>query len=83
MRDSFPEWELIFNVISDPVSIHDKDFRIIKANRAFAEVVGIPCEALIGKRCYEVIHGMDHPLPQCPHLQCLERGEPFTKEVIQ
>ncbi len=41
-------WEDTFNSISDPISIHDNEFRVVKANRAFAEM--LQTEDFIGER---------------------------------
>jgi PAS domain S-box-containing protein len=80
VRQASGAWEATFNSITDLVSIHDKDFRVVKANRAFYETLGMTQDELIGKRCYELIHGSDEPWPVCPHQQAMERKEPVTEE---
>jgi len=77
------EWEIIFNSILDPVSIQDKDFRIIKANKAFAEMCGIEPKELIGKKCYEIIHSTEEPWPNCPHKQTLDCGKHRTADFYE
>lgn len=49
LKKSRKEWESTFDAISDPIFIHDKEFRIVKANRAYQEAVGIPFQEIIGK----------------------------------
>jgi len=80
VREALDEWAMTFNSISDLVSIQDKDFRIIKANKALAATFGVPAEKLIGKKCYEIIHGTEEPWPECPHQQALQCGKPVTGE---
>ena len=80
VREASNEWAMTFNSISDLVSTQDKDFRIIKANKAFADAFGIGAEELIGKKCHEVIHGTKEPWPDCPHKQTLQSGKPVTGE---
>ena len=80
MNQMFEEWEIILDAIPDPVSIHDSDFRIIKANRAFAKTVGIDAGEVIGKKCYETIHQTREPWHDCPHKQALESKKPVTEE---
>jgi PAS domain S-box-containing protein len=55
------ELELMFEAVTDLLSIHDQDFRIVRVNRAFAGAVGITPEKLIGRKCYEVIHNAKEP----------------------
>ncbi len=80
VRHVSDEWEVTFNSINDLVSIHDKDFRVVKVNRAFCETLGMAPEELIGRRCFELIHGSDEPWPACPHRQAMEVRKPHTEE---
>ncbi|MGA2317856.1 MAG: PAS domain S-box protein [Thermodesulfobacteriota bacterium] len=80
VKQASEEWELTFNSIKDLVSIHDKDFRIVKVNKAFAGTFGMENGELIGKKCYEIIHGTEEPWPNCPHRQTLGCGKPVTEE---
>jgi DNA-binding CsgD family transcriptional regulator/PAS domain-containing protein len=38
---------------------------------------------LVGRRCFEVVHGLDHPPEGCPQLALLEDGEAHTAEVVE
>lgn len=75
------QWSNTFDTISDFVSVHDQDMRIVRVNRALANFVGKEPEELVGLYCYEVIHGSDRPWHNCPHLSALEQGAPVTSEV--
>lgn len=44
------ELELMFEAVTDLLSIHDQDFRIVRVNRAFAGAAGITPEKLSGQR---------------------------------
>jgi len=77
------EWETVFNSITDLVSIHDGDFRIIKANKAFIDTFGGNPDDIIGIRCHDVIHHMDVPWAVCPHRQALERKAAVTEEFFE
>ncbi|QWR76431.1 response regulator [Candidatus Magnetomonas plexicatena] len=48
------EWEITFNCVSDMLSIHDKDYKIVKCNRAFAETFSFNPEAPDNKLCFEI-----------------------------
>ncbi len=60
------EWERTFNSIADFIFIQDKDYHIIRVNNAFANVMKVKPEDIIGRKCYKVMHNLDHPWPGCP-----------------
>ena len=59
------EWEITFDAIADPIFIHDKDFRIIRVNKAYAEASGMPFKEIIGKPYYTVFPKMEGPCKVC------------------
>ena len=75
------EWLVTFDSITDMISIHDEDFRIIKANKAFARRFGLAPQDVIHKKCYELFHDRHLPAAECPHQKTLERNGPVTEEV--
>ncbi|MDO8637478.1 MAG: GAF domain-containing protein, partial [Dehalococcoidia bacterium] len=75
------EWRNTFDSMSDGVSIHSPDFRILRANRELARMLGTTPQALVGQHCHKVIHGLDTPTEACP-MACLLSGKP-TKELIK
>ena len=73
------EWEATFNAFTDPVSLHDNQFRIVKINPALASLLKEKPENIIGKKCHQVIHGSDKPLETCPHVQALKNRRSVTE----
>lgn len=69
------EWESTFDAVSDFISIHDRDFRIIRANKAFADKFNTTPKELKGKYCYELFHGTMEPIDGCPHKETLQTKE--------
>ena len=59
-------WDSTFNAVEDAICIIDNDQRIIRCNRAMQKFSENENESIIGKHCYEVVHGAEHPLPDCP-----------------
>ncbi len=76
------EWQETFDSITDMISIHDKDFNILRANRAFAESFGLHPRDVIHRKCYDVVHGTDAPVVNCPHLTTCTEMRPVWEEVI-
>ncbi len=75
------EWENTFDSISDLVAIIDKDFNIIRVNKAFGVSVNKHPRYIIGKKCYELMHSQNQPAPNCPHLKTLKYKKSTTEEV--
>ncbi len=83
LRQAVKEWRTTFDSITDLVTIHDKDFRLVKVNKVFAETLKMKPEELIGKHCYEVVHGTNEPAPNCPHKQTLADGKSHRAEFFE
>lgn len=75
------QWGNTFDTISDYVSVHDQDMKIVRVNKALAHFLGLKPEEILGRHCYEIMHGTDTPWHQCPHVVAVESGKPFTFEV--
>ncbi|MCX6309985.1 MAG: PocR ligand-binding domain-containing protein, partial [Bacteroidia bacterium] len=59
-------WHSTFNAVEDAVCIIDNQQRIVRCNRAMQKFTGNNDGNLIGKHCFEVVHGIEHPLTDCP-----------------
>jgi PAS domain S-box-containing protein len=81
LRQAESEWRNTFDSISDFASIHDIDFRIVRANKALADFFGVRPEELVGKRCYNLFHNTDEAWHNCPHAKAIERKAPSTEEI--
>jgi PAS domain S-box-containing protein len=60
------EWQITFNAVSDAICLLDKDQRIMRCNLAMSEMFGFSQEELIGRYCWEIVHGTKKPIPDCP-----------------
>jgi PAS domain S-box-containing protein len=73
-------WELTFDTVPDAVLVLDADRRVQRANRPASELLGSPIPQMLGKTCYELLHGGCEGPASCPHERLLlsgqcERGE--------
>jgi PAS domain S-box-containing protein len=73
------EWELTFDTVPDLITLLDPEYRIIRANRAFAERLGCTKDELIGKTCFSCVHQTDEPPRHCPQRSMIRDG---TEQVI-
>ena len=83
IRRAAEEWRTTFDSITDLVSIHDKDFRLVRVNKALSDAVNMKPEELIGKTCYTIVHETNEPLPSCPHMKTLETKKPARAEFFE
>lgn len=70
----------IFNGIRDGMYTVDHDFKILAANKAFAESVSLAVKDIIGRQCYELVNRQDVPCEgdghQCPAKRSFATGLP-------
>jgi PAS domain S-box-containing protein len=83
LRHAAEEWKMTFDSISDMVSIHGKDFKIVRANESLAKILNMKPSEIIGKTCYELIHGTEKPPPFCPHVKALDTGKANCMEYFE
>jgi len=83
------EWEATFDSISDPLFIHDKEFKIVRTNKAYADAAGMTFNHFIGRPYYEVFPKMEKPFKMCLKVQELQEEEeeeyfcPVTNRVFK
>lgn len=74
------EWAHTFDAVSDLIFIVDNDLKFLRVNRAMAEHCGCRPKELLGRKCFEVMHGMKSGSVSCLHAKVIELGEPQTAE---
>ena len=67
------EWMAALDVVDDPIFLHDKEFRILRCNKAYQQRAGIPFHEIIGRPYYEIFPKTGAPLPCC--LRSMEKEE--------
>jgi len=75
------EYQAIFDSMSEMVVVHDLDGRILFANGAAAEAVGVGLEALVGRSCFEVWRPQGATFEVCPGMAAVNDGAPSSVEV--
>ncbi len=75
------DWRNTFDAVTDMVMLLDSEHRIIRVNKATAEALNTTKERLEGKKCYEVMHGLSHPIEQCPLVVTMKTLKPHTREL--
>ncbi len=75
------DWERTFDAVPDLISIIDLNHTITRVNKAMADCCGLSPKELIGRKCYEVMHGTPHHHPCCPHAELIQDGLEDTKQI--
>lgn len=57
LKMALKDWQNIFNAISDGILILDLKGCILNSNGVFESMMGIKTENIIGKHCYNIMHG--------------------------
>jgi PAS domain S-box-containing protein len=60
----------------------DRQHRVIVANQAMADLLGLPAAALTGRPCHELVHELGTPDTLCPHSLVLNDGLPHVAEIF-
>jgi len=79
LETAHAEWVDSFDAIEQPIFIHDDLFRVIRANRTYAERAGMPFHELLGKPYWEVFPRNGGPLPGC--AAAMHGGDRNEEEV--
>ena len=78
------DWEDTFHAITDAITIHDKDFNILYANKAAHELLKLPVfDNHFGHKCFKFYHGTKQPPEGCPNCDCLKTGKPANFEIFE
>jgi|GEM_PF-2089080 PAS domain S-box/PAS domain S-box/PAS domain S-box len=75
------EWVETFNAIPDHIAILDNKHRIVRANKAMADKLGIAPEQIPGLPCYKCMHDARKPIDACPHSLMLNDRKQHIAEI--
>lgn len=74
------EWIAALDAVGDPIFLHDNEFRILRANRAYQQCAGIPFKEIIGRPYYEVFPKAASPMLSCQ--TAMQTGEKDGEDEI-
>ncbi len=72
----------VFDSVTDPFAIYDRDFHIIKANKAFTNIFQISDQQFIGSFCYEIFYRRTQICENCHVEKVFRTGEPHMVEKL-
>jgi PAS domain S-box-containing protein len=68
--------ERVFDSVTDPFTIYDCDFRILRANKALATLFNLSIHQIVGEYCYGVLYNRTSICPECHVEKTFLTGEP-------
>jgi PAS domain S-box-containing protein len=78
IEHSHQEWMASLDVVDDPIFLHDKQFRILRCNKAYQQRAGIPFHEIVGNPYYDIFPKTGSPLLSC--LRGMENAETAADE---
>jgi PAS domain S-box-containing protein len=61
-------WNTTFDAINDAIYLMDIEGRILQCNKAMTKLIGKSSDEIIGRACWELIHGTSEPIEGCPFV---------------
>ena len=75
------EWEATFDAMTDMVTIHDQQMRIVRFNQAARDFAGVSGETLLGRRCCEALWNEAGICRDCPLAQTIKDGQHHSQII--
>lgn len=72
----------IVNALPFCILLVDDKHNILLVNEAVKKDLNLDPQNLVGKYCPMVIHGLNHPIPQCPLEDAVEKGCAVEREIF-
>ncbi|MBU1155484.1 MAG: PAS domain S-box protein, partial [Proteobacteria bacterium] len=60
------QWQTTFDSANDAIWIFDKQQRVLRANKTAEMMFHRSQEEMVGRHCWEIVHGTTEPIPECP-----------------
>jgi PAS domain S-box-containing protein len=76
-------WEETFDTINDAITIHDREFNIIRMNKSAQRLMDLAPETILAQKCHESYHGMHCPPDCCPAVETLKTGRIAVMERFE
>ena len=81
LRQSERDKSLILGSLSELITYQDNSMKVVWANKAAGDSVGLSPDELVGRYCYEIWHGRQEPCRDCPVAKSIETGRSQEAEV--
>jgi PAS domain S-box-containing protein len=83
LKESEERWEKAFNATSEGMFVLDKDLTIVRHNRMLASLLEKESSEIIGRKCYQLIHGTEVPPDFCITCKAVEERQGVKAELYE
>ena len=71
LQQALKDWDVTFNSINDLICLLGRDGTILQCNESMRKLLNLPNDQLVGRKCYEVMHGSGTFFERCPYRESL------------
>ncbi|MEI6785409.1 MAG: CHASE domain-containing protein, partial [Verrucomicrobiota bacterium] len=75
------EWQRTFDSMSEAVWILDKNHLLLRSNKAAERYFHRPCAEMMGRHCWEIVHGTTQAIPECPTMRVRKSLHHESQEI--
>ena len=72
----------LFDGITDPISVQDRDHNLIMGNKSYMQLTADNTPGLVGCKCHKALFGSDQPCSNCPAFETYRTGESHFIEIF-
>ncbi len=85
MTEAVKNWDALFNSMEQMSLIIDPFHGILEANEITLKLTGLTHPEIVGKKCFEILHGTSQPPKNCPMVKTLKSGiqEKSTQDWVK
>jgi PAS domain S-box-containing protein len=69
LAESALQWHSTFEALNDGICLLDTDYVILRSNKAMNDLFADTDGNILGKHCWEVVHGTKEPYAECPVIK--------------
>lgn len=71
----------VFDGITDLLTLIEPDYTLRMVNKAYMARLNMGADQIVGKKCFELLFGLDNPCPGCKLEEVLSSKEPVFDEM--
>ncbi|MDD4242574.1 MAG: PAS domain S-box protein, partial [Smithellaceae bacterium] len=81
LRVAQKQWQKTFDATQDAIWLMDRDLRILRSNETTRRLFVRSAEDVTGSRCWEIVHGTEAPVPECPIMRAQKSLKRESMEI--
>jgi len=66
IKTAAAKWQTTFDAMNDAVSLIDYNGIVLQCNQSYLNLLGKTETEILGKHCWEIVHGTNKPIDGCP-----------------